>query len=124
MTTITVLLLFVALQLKHFIVDFPLQLEYQYANKGTYLHPGGLLHAGLHGVATAAILLFATNPLLAIALGLVDALVHYHIDWAKVNINRKHGWGPTTHAQFWTLLGLDQLLHQLTYVAIIAVLIQ
>jgi hypothetical protein len=29
------------------------------------------------------------------------------------------GWGPTTHPEFWVLLGLDQLLHQLTYVGMI-----
>lgn len=37
---------------KHFIVDFPLQaFPYQYQNKGTYGHPGGLLHSGCISLA-------------------------------------------------------------------------
>jgi len=51
-------LLLLALTVKHFIVDFPLQAHpYQYKNKGTYGHPGGLLHSGLHLVGTLLFLL-------------------------------------------------------------------
>jgi hypothetical protein len=52
-------------------------------------------------------------------MALFDSVAHYHIDWAKTNINAKMGWGPTTHDEFWWLLGLDQLLHSLTYIVII-----
>ena len=113
----TTLLIFTLLITKHFIVDFPLQQAYQYTNKGTYGHPGGILHAGLHGIGTF-LCLMVFSPF-AILLAFVDMVVHYHIDWAKMNINSKLGWGPTTHEQFWWLLGLDQLLHYLTYVGII-----
>jgi hypothetical protein len=40
-----------------------------------------------------------------------------------MNLNKKLGWGPTTHEQFWWLLGLDQLLHALTYITIAALLL-
>ena len=33
------------LMVKHALADFYLQTPYQYLNKGTYGHPGGLLHA-------------------------------------------------------------------------------
>lgn len=116
-------LMMMALFIKHFVVDFPLQaFPYQYKNKGTYGHPGGLLHSGLHLVGTALVLLPFTHPSRLDALLLVaafDGVIHYHIDWAKMNINAKMGWGPTTHEQFWVLLGVDQLLHALTYVAIV-----
>lgn len=112
-----------ALFIKHFIVDFPLQaFPYQYRNKGTYGHPGGLLHSGLHVVGTAlALLPFADSSRVDVMLLLAfaDGVIHYHIDWAKMNINAKYGWGPTTHEQFWVALGVDQLLHALTYLGIV-----
>lgn len=113
-----ILILSLLLFTKHFIVDFPLQHRYQYSNKGRYGHPGGLLHAGLHGIGTYLCFVWFA-PMAAIYLALIDAVVHYHIDWAKVNINDKMKWGPQTHEQFWWLLGLDQYLHALTYIGLI-----
>jgi hypothetical protein len=112
------LLVFTLLIVKHFIVDFPLQTKYQWSNKGTYAHPGGILHAGLHGIGTY-VCLFWYAPVAAVYLAFADMFIHYHIDWAKMNINSKMGWGPNTHDEFWWLLGLDQFLHYLTYVAIL-----
>lgn len=107
------------MQFKHLLVDFPLQGAYQYSNKGTYGHPGGILHAALHAIATAIVLLsFQFSLGLAVAVGFLELLVHYHIDWGKVNLNKKLGWGMNTHEQFWWLLGFDQFLHQITYLAI------
>lgn len=113
-----VVLLLAIFGIKHFIVDFPLQKSYQYENKGTYGHPGGLLHASLHGAGTW-FCLFWINPFWATLMAIFDGLVHYHIDWAKMRLNAHFGWGPTTHEEFWILLGFDQLLHWLTYVLII-----
>jgi hypothetical protein len=115
---IEVVFLLAIFGVKHFIVDFPLQKEYQWSNKGTYGHPGGLLHAGLHGIGTW-FCLFWVNPFWATLMAIFDAAVHYHVDWAKMRLNAHFGWGPTTHEEFWILLGFDQLLHWLTYVLII-----
>jgi hypothetical protein len=112
------LLIFTLLIVKHFIVDFPLQTKYQWSNKGTYGHPGGILHSGLHGIGTY-LCLFWYAPIAAVYLALADMVIHYHVDWAKMNLNAKMGWGPNTHEEFWWLLGLDQLLHYLTYVVIV-----
>lgn len=114
-----IVLLLALFGIKHFLVDFPFQKPYQYLNKGTYGHPGGILHAGLHGIGTfLALWMFAPLDWLVLMM-LFDATVHYHIDWAKMNLNKHFGWGPTTHEEFWWLLGLDQLLHWLTYCVII-----
>ena len=113
-TLILVLLLFT----KHFIVDFPLQNRFQWSNKGTYLHPGGILHSGLHGLGTYFCFVWFA-PLAAIYLSIIDFVLHYHIDWTKMNLNSKMGWGPNTHEQFWWLLGLDQFLHALTYIGLV-----
>ena len=115
----TTLWLILALFAKHFIVDFPMQVRYQYSNKGTYGHPGGMLHAFLHGAGTA-LCFYWYAPAACVSLGVIDAFVHYHIDWAKMNLNAKLGWGPNTHEEFWWLLGLDQFLHALTYIGMVA----
>jgi hypothetical protein len=121
MILITLLLL---LQVKHFVIDFPLQTKYQWSNKGTYGHSGGLLHALLHGIGTfLCIAIVVLDIPSAIILSFADMIIHYHINWAKMNINKKMTWGPTTHEQFWWLLGLDQLLHQVTYIGMICYLV-
>ena len=110
-------LILVLLFTKHFLIDFPLQTPYQLKNKGKYGHAGGLLHSGLHGLATFVIFSFLTPY--ALVFGIVDFLVHYHIDWAKVKLNNRLQLTPE-NPQFWTLLGLDQYLHAMTYIAMVA----
>ena len=117
-TLLLVLLLFT----KHFIVDFPLQNSYQYLNKGTYGHPGGLLHSSLHGLSTMLVVWFFA-PLASVLMGVIDAVVHYHIDWAKMKLNSKFNWKPESSNKFWYLLGFDQYLHALTYILMIGILI-
>lgn len=104
---------------KHFICDFPLQSNpWLYRNKGTYLHPGGLVHAGVHGIGTLLVLApFIGSASMIYAL--IDMIVHYHIDWAKMNINQHYDLQPHTSERFWILLGFDQLLHHMTYFMII-----
>jgi hypothetical protein len=118
----TTLILMSLLTIKHFIVDFPLQKPYQWMNKGTYAHAGGVLHAGLHAVGTA-ICFYWYAPAACVYLGLMDMLLHYHIDWAKMNINKHYGWKADTHEAFWILLGVDQLLHMLTYVFLVSLVV-
>jgi len=115
----TVLLVLLLLTIKHFVVDFLLQNKFQWSNKGTYGHFGGVLHAALHGIGTYLCFLPFLSSGEAYICGLLDAIIHYHIDWAKMNINKRMGWTATTHEQFWWLLGLDQFLHSLTYLAIL-----
>jgi hypothetical protein len=116
MTMLTVLFL---LFIKHFICDFPLQAyAWMYRNKGTYLHPGGIAHAATHAIGTLIIL----APFIggaAVLYALIDMLVHYHIDWAKMNVNKHYDLQPNTSERFWILLGFDQLLHHITYFAIV-----
>jgi hypothetical protein len=115
-------LLLTLLFLKHFIVDFPLQKPYQWQNKGTYGHMGGILHSGLHGIGTFLCLFWFIEPVFAFIFASFDSLIHYHIDWAKMNLNKKFGYTPANE-KFWWLLGLDQLLHSLTYILIVSIII-
>lgn len=106
--------------IKHFIGDFPLQMfPWIYQNKGCYLHPAGIVHAGIHGIGTFIVLSFFIDINTSIILATVDMLLHYHIDWAKMNLSRHYDLNPNNSEWFWVLLGLDQLLHHLTYFVII-----
>jgi len=112
----------VLFELKHFICDFVLQTAYQYRNKGIYGHPGGLLHAGLHMAASVpAILVLNASAGLAAAILIAEFFVHYHVDWGKEQIN-KHYDLDFSNNLYWSVFGADQLLHQFTYVVMLAVL--
>lgn len=105
---------------KHAIADFFLQTEQQRLQKGIYGAAGGITHSLTHIVLTAPVFwLFPAGSLgLAAAILAAEFVVHYHIDWSKEQIIHHEGW--TTHDNmFWWALGLDQLLHGLTYVAIL-----
>lgn len=117
------ILLFLGLFTKHFVIDFLMQGPYQWQNKGTYGHMGGIVHSTLHAAGTLIVFSFVVSFPFALALAALDLVAHYHIDWAKMNINKKFGWGANTHEEFWWLLGLDQYLHQLTYIALVAIAI-
>ncbi|WP_294607765.1 DUF3307 domain-containing protein [Roseovarius sp.] len=117
---IAVLILF---QIKHFIGDYLWQTDWMLANKGRYGHPGGLVHAGVHGALTLPILIWAGVAIgTALLLALAEATVHYHIDWAKARAVRRRDLDVSQTA-FWHFLGLDQGAHQLTYIALLAALL-
>lgn len=110
------------LQIKHYVFDFLLQTAYQMRHKGTYGHAGGLLHAGLHALGTAPVFLILPPPLgTGAAIIAVEFLVHYHTDWVKERIGRRWSLVPS-QALHWYVFGADQLVHQLTYLGIAAVL--
>ena len=119
MVVIEVILLMLLLQVKHLIVDWLYQPKYEWSNKGTYGHWGGVQHALKNAVGTGACFLLFVSPVLAVMVMLIDFFIHYHVDWAKMNINQVNGWGPLTHEEFWWLTGGDQFLHQITYLFLI-----
>jgi hypothetical protein len=113
----------VVLEIKHFICDYPFQTSHQLHNKGIYCHPGGILHSGLHAIFTMAAFLVVTPSLgLGIAIVAGEFLVHYHVDWSKEQIIRRRGW-VASQREFWWAIGIDQLVHHLTYIAIGALLV-
>ncbi len=119
----SVLWALVAFQLKHFLCDFVLQTRRQSRTKGIYGHRGGIEHAGLHAIGSVpALLILTASPAAIGAVVVGEFLVHYHIDWAKVRIDAARGWTDHTSA-YWIVFGLDQLLHQLTYIAIVFLLL-
>lgn len=127
MTNHQLVILFAIFCFKHFLVDFLLQNKWQYSNKHIFGHPGGIFHAWLHGLNTIVILILFVTPipsfLTVITIGLIEWIIHYVVDWGKMNINIFTEWKCNTHEEFWYLTGFDQFLHYCTYIGIIYYLI-
>jgi len=119
MEPIIILNLIAALLIKHFFCDFIIQTNYQIQNKGTYGHPGGLLHAFLHGLGTLLAFYFTYHITTFVMICiLIEMGVHYHLDWAKMNIETKLNL-TVADAKYWWLFGTDQLLHLLSVLVIV-----
>jgi hypothetical protein len=117
MNEIQLIVLFLALfGIKHFLCDFLFQFSYMVAEKGTYGAKGGRDHAALHGIFTALVFWLFVPFAGAVILGVIDSVLHYHIDWAKQQLTR--GLTPVDRS-FWVWFGLDQGLHYLTYIMLI-----
>lgn len=113
-----ILLLLVLFQVKHALGDGPLQTSRMVKEKGFYGQAGGFYHAGIHGVGSfLALLVFGLGMIPALLLGAAEAVVHYHIDYSKETLARRNGWTQDKPAFWWALMG-DQMMHQLTYLAI------
>ena len=112
------------LMLKHAVADFYLQTAYQYLNKGTYGHPGGVIHAALHVALTPLVYLVIApgSLLLAAAIAIGEFITHYHVDWLKEQVTHRNGWTVRDRA-FWYALGTDQLVHGVTYLLVVGALV-
>jgi hypothetical protein len=87
--------------------------------KGTYFEEGGIHHAIIHGCGTVIVLgLFGLEEIAPQAF-VLDTMIHYHIDYLKMKVNRWMCWSAKDKS-FWNAVGLDQLAHQATYVLIVA----
>jgi hypothetical protein len=123
LTPLGLLFLLFLLELKHFICDGPLQTRAMIAEKAVYGKPMGVVHAVIHGAASVAMLAIAgVSWGLVAGLALADALVHYHIDFAKENIVKSVGWTARDRHFWWALAG-DQALHHFTYLAMAAAVV-
>lgn len=107
----------IALEIKHWYIDFVNQSDIEIAHKGIYLHWLGLKHSIKHGLATFAILYTITKfdyLYFSLFLATLDFFIHYHIDWIKMNYANR----DSRTSEFWSHLGLDQLAHHISYIVI------
>jgi hypothetical protein len=124
--TIAALTLLALLFLKHFVWDFCCQTPEMLRGKGIYGNKDGIFHSYLQAIFTwaavfAVYVIFPTAipvlfPLLIIVT-VLDFVVHYHVDYVKAKYGAKDSAKPV----FWKHLGLDQLAHYMTYLAIVAI---
>jgi len=104
---------------KHWYIDFVNQTNEEVQGKGIYGNAYGLMHSIKHGLITAIIFgLFVHDFDVAVIWGILDFVLHYHIDWAKMKINKRFGY-TVEMPQFWVWLGADQLAHSLTYLFLV-----
>jgi hypothetical protein len=115
----TILWAMLAFQLKHFLCDFVLQTQTQAQKKGFYANIAGITHAGTHVIGSIpALLILGADLRMIVVLLIGEFLVHYHTDWLKARTDRERAAAGQDHV-FWMMFGLDQLIHQLTYIAMI-----
>ena len=113
---IYVLFMLALLFVKHWYVDFVDQTMDEVQQKGHYGRWLGIRHSLKHGFGTWLVFWITTaDPAFALIVGLIDFVLHYHIDWAKMNWGNRDIQNP----KFWNHLGLDQLAHYLTYLALV-----
>ncbi len=111
-------------QLKHFVCDFALQTPAMIQKKGVYLHPSGLVHALLHAAGSLpALLMLSHAPVAVGAVLFAEFIIHYHADYLKAQIDNRFQLNDQTNL-YWIVFGLDQLVHQLTYVGMIYAITQ
>ncbi|MEM1429144.1 MAG: DUF3307 domain-containing protein [Pseudomonadota bacterium] len=120
MTPQALLLLLLALQAKHFAGDYLLQSARMVRCKGIYGNLVGISHSAIHAALTLGVLLVVAPVSMALASGIavVEFAVHYHTDWAKEQLTGRAGYTVEDRG-YWVTLGLDQFVHQATYVVIV-----
>jgi hypothetical protein len=106
---------------KHIIADYYMQYPWMFKHKGKYGHPGGLAHSLWHGILTSMVLSYFTNPITAVMLGVLDSLIHYHVDYTKSKAWLKYQVTPSDQ-KYWIIHGTDQLAHGMTYFLIVHLL--
>jgi Protein of unknown function (DUF3307) len=111
--------LLLGFEVKHFIADYLMQPGWILGGKGDMSKLGGYVHAAIHGVFSVIVLLIFSTPLWLIGtLFVAECIVHYVLDFAKIRYSQ--GIDIEKDAgRYWALHGVDQLLHQLTYAAMI-----
>lgn len=111
----TTWLILTLLFVKHFLADFCWQSDRMLKDKGHFGRLGGLQHAGLHGALTYVILMHFLTLQASIMLAVIDAVIHYVVDLTHRRITVKIS---TDTDAFWFWIGVDQLVHTLTYLVI------
>jgi hypothetical protein len=118
----SILLLFFLFQVKHFYFDFLNQTQNELKFKGIYGNWLGIKHSLKHSIGTFLcvwIMLGPSSVLFSLCLGVFDLVVHYHTDYIK----SKYGEKDVSQSKFWHDFGLDQFIHQLTYIIILGIIL-
>lgn len=113
------LTLLVGLMTKHVIADYFMQYSWMIKHKGEYGHWKGMAHSEFHGFLTWIVLSICGVPIIwAALLGIIDTVVHYHVDYVKTNVWKNKGY-TAQDQMYWVTHGVDQFAHFLTYVGLV-----
>ena len=127
---ITISVLYLAFQIKHLIVDFFIQLNFQnpldkFSADLELATRALLVHGAHHGLFTWLIAVIAGVPVeWSILLGLADMVVHGMIDAVKASpyLFKDHK-KPFPDKRYFYLLGIDQFAHHLTHFGLIILIV-
>lgn len=133
-----ILAMLILFQFKHFLADFPLQSPYmlQKFKKEGWIKPLAA-HAGVHAVFTFVIVFGWASIPLALAMALLDFVIHFTMDRIKAGPTLLGRFKALTASEystatpdqklgnkyFWWALGLDQAVHHLTHYLIIFIVL-
>lgn len=117
---LTIFLLLITFQLKHFICDYPLQTQYMLGKmKATGWVKPLAAHAGIHAIGTFIVAYYflnlsyyLDNIAFAAILAIADFILHFTVDRIKASPTIGGRWKPE-HPQFWWALGADQMTHHI-----------
>ena len=73
--------------------------------------------------STLAFLLVGGSAAVIVAILIAEAVIHYHIDWTKDRVVLRYALTPQNRS-YWVATGVDQALHQLTYVIMVVAWIE
>lgn len=116
------LLLLWGLFVKHAIADLAMQSFRTPGDKSNLRNPKGWIHAGDHSILTFLVVLIGTfNFTNAIAIAILDYVLHFMIDFVKTVIIKKYKWN-TNQRQYWIAQSIDQIAHFSCYLIYILLL--
>lgn len=119
MAVTTVLVLLALLTVKHMFADYFLQTPAMLRARDEYLHAGRAQHCAVHVAGSALVLFgFGVNAGLVVLVLVAEFVLHYHIDFGKGVWSERAGHTPA-QAGYWRAFGVDQTLHQLTYIGMV-----
>jgi len=116
---VTPFLILVVFQIKHFMADFPLQNEFMLRKRlpgWEFVWPL-TAHCAVHGLLTLAICSYVRSNLWWLAGA--DFGIHFFMDRLKAGPRYLGRYSDPKTTAFWNCFGLDQMVHQLTYVFIV-----
>lgn len=123
MTPVSILILYVAFRLKHFMCDFILQTDWMALTKGKPGMEGYkalFSHTAVHAAGTLIIVLIFAPQLWWLAI--VDFVIHSMIDRAKGWLTFSRGWKPSDKI-FWWSFAIDQDAHNFTHLGFIILIV-
>lgn len=117
----TIALLALLLSVKHTLCDLALQ-KLSYSDKSIYLGRQAHTHYLHHGLGSLLVG-FLIDWQFAMLIGVVDYILHWHIDHAKTLVRKRLKYTDKDY-EFWLLQTLDQTLHFATYYVFLLVAIR